>query len=330
MATELALIFIYGHVDNSHHKHMFAFNIGVTWAFTRVRLIKYFYLPIKMRNSARSILISGCSSGIGQCAARMLINRGYRVFAAARNPADVERLQAQGLEGLCLDLDDSTSINAAVDELLSRTDGKLYALFNNGAYGQPGAVEDLSREVLRAQLETNLLGWLELSNRIIPVMRAQGYGRIIQNSSVLGLVALPFRGAYICSKFALEGLTDSLRLELKGSGVYVSLIEPGAIKSHFRANALLALERNIDTESSVHKEKYRGAIRRLKRQGPTAPFTLPADAVVKKLIKALESPHPKPRYYVTLPTYLLSLLRRCLSTRQLDRVLLSISRNDNR
>jgi NAD(P)-dependent dehydrogenase (short-subunit alcohol dehydrogenase family) len=283
-----------------------------------------------MSYSAQSILISGCSSGIGLCAAKMLKNRGYRVFATARNPSDVERLNSQGLESLSMDLDDSASINAAVDELLSRTDGKLYALFNNGAYGQPGAVEDLSRKVLRAQLETNLLGWLELTNRIIPVMRSQGYGRIIQNSSVLGLVALPFRGAYICSKYALEGLTDSLRLELKGSGVYISLIEPGPIESRFRVNALLALQSNIDTQSSVHKEKYQGAIRRLKQQGPTAPFTLPADAVVKKLIKALESPRPKPRYYVTLPTYFLSLLRRCLSTRQLDRVLLSISRKENR
>lgn len=283
-----------------------------------------------MRNSARSILISGCSSGIGLCAAKILKNRGYRVFATARAPSDVACLISQGFESLLLDLDDCASIKTALEELLSRTDGRLYALFNNGAYGQPGAVEDLSREVLRAQLETNLLGWLELSNRVIPVMRSQGYGRIIQNSSVLGLVALPFRGAYICSKYALEGLTDCLRLELKGSGVYVSLIETGPIESCFRANALRALERNIDTESSVHKEKYQGAIHRLKKHGPTTPFTLPADAVVKKLIKALESPRPKSRYYVTFPSYLLGLLSRCLTTRQLDRVLLYISRNENR
>lgn len=283
-----------------------------------------------MRKSDHSVLITGCSSGIGLCAARILKERGYRVFASARKPTDVDRLNAQGLESLNLDLNDSASISAALDEVLTRTDGTLYALFNNGAYGQPGAVEDLSREVLRAQLETNLLGWLELTNRILPVMRSQGFGRIIQNSSVLGFMALPFRGAYTSSKYALEGLTDCLRMELKGSGVHVSLIEPGPIESRFRANALHALRCNIDTEGSVHKEKYLAAIQRLKKQGPAVPFTLPADAVVKKLIKALESPRPKPRYYVTLPTYFLSFLSRCLTTRQLDRVLLTISRKENR
>lgn len=283
-----------------------------------------------MRKSDYTILITGCSSGIGLCAARTLKEHGYRVFATSRDPADVDRLNSEGLESLILDLNDSSSINAALDEVLSRTHGKLYALFNNGAYGQPGAVEDLRREVLREQLETNLLGWLELTNRVIPVMRSQGYGRIIQNSSVLGFVALPFRGAYTASKYALEGLTDCLRLELNGSGVHVSLIEPGPIESRFRANALLALRRNIDTKDSVHKKKYLAAIHRLKQPGPTAPFTLPADAVVKKLMKALESPRPKPRYYVTLPTYFLSILCRCMTTRQLDRVLLAISRNENR
>lgn len=274
--------------------------------------------------SSPTILISGCSSGIGYSAAKTLKKRGYRVFAGARRDSDVERLSAQGLEGLPLDLDNSESINAAVDEVLSRTNGKLYALFNNGAYGQPGAVEDLRREVLRAQLETNLLGWLELTNRLIPVMRAQGQGRIIQNSSMLGLVALPFRGAYNCSKFALEGLTDTLRLELKGTGVHVSLIEPGPIESRFRANALHALEQNINIETSVHRKKYQTNIHRLKKQGPAVPFTLPPEAVIKKLIKALESRRPKPRYYVTVPTHVLSLLRRILPTRQLDRLLIKM------
>ncbi|MEN8130157.1 MAG: SDR family oxidoreductase [Pseudomonadota bacterium] len=274
--------------------------------------------------SSPTILISGCSSGIGYSAAKVLKKRGYRVFAGARKDADVERLSALGLEGLPLDLDDSESINAAVDEVLNRTNGKLYALFNNGAYGQPGAVEDLRREVLRAQLETNLLGWLELTNRLIPVMRAQGQGRIIQNSSMLGLVALPLRGAYNCSKFALEGLTDTLRLELKSTGIHVCLIEPGPIDSRFRANALHALEQNIDIETSVHRKKYQTNIHRLKKQGPAVPFTLPPEAVIKKLIKALESRRPKPRYYVTLPTHILSLLRRALPTRQLDRLLLKM------
>jgi NAD(P)-dependent dehydrogenase (short-subunit alcohol dehydrogenase family) len=238
----------------------------------------------------------------------------------------VDHLETQGFESLQLDLSDSGSVNDTVDEVLERTGGRLYALFNNGAYGQPGAVEDLNREVFRAQLETNLLGWLELTNRIIPVMRKQGRGRIVQNSSVLGLVALPFRGAYVSSKFALEGLTDTLRMELKGTGIHVCLIEPGPIESRFRANALVALKNNIDIENSIHRDRYQAVLDRLQKQGPAVPFTLPPQAVVKKLIKALESRHPKPRYYVTLPTSFLGILKRILSTRQIDRMLLKIAR----
>lgn len=278
----------------------------------------------------RAILITGCSSGIGYCVAHGLKDRGYRVFATARQPGDVERLHREGLESLRLDLDDSATIAAAVDTVLARTHGRLYALFNNGAYGQPGAVEDLSREVLRAQLETNLLGWLELTNRVLPVMRRAGEGRILQNSSVLGLVALPFRGAYNCSKHALEGLTDTLRLELAVSGVHVSLIEPGPIESRFRANAHAAFLKHIDRERSFFRDRYTAAERRLTKAGPAAPFTLPPEAVLKKVIHALESPRPKARYYVTVPTYLFGTLRRLLPTAWLDRVLLSVSRRENR
>ena len=179
--------------------------------------------------ATQSILITGCSSGIGHAAAHALAARGWRVFATARAEADVERLREEGLEALALDLADSASIEAAVEEVRERTGGRLTALFNNGAYGQPGAVEDLSRAVLREQLETNLLGTHELTTRVLPMMRAQGHGRIVQNSSVLGLAALPYRGAYVCSKFALEGLTDTLRQELTGSGIHISLIQPGPI-----------------------------------------------------------------------------------------------------
>ncbi|WP_276315639.1 SDR family oxidoreductase [Ectothiorhodospira shaposhnikovii] len=283
-----------------------------------------------MNPSPKSVLITGCSSGIGHCAARMLRERGFRVFATARRAEDVERLQQEGFEALPLDLDDPESIAAAVEAVLAATGGRLYGLFNNGAYGQPGAVEDLSREVLRKQLETNVLGWLDLTNRVIPVMRAQGEGRIVQNSSVLGLIALPFRGAYTGSKFALEGLTDTLRMELHGSGVHVSLIEPGPITSRFRANAHQAFLAHIDRDNSVFRDKYQAAERRLTKPGPAAPFTLPPEAVVKKLIHALESPRPRARYYVTVPTHLFGTLRRILPTRWLDRILMAVSRGENR
>jgi NAD(P)-dependent dehydrogenase (short-subunit alcohol dehydrogenase family) len=271
--------------------------------------------------TGKSILITGCSSGIGLCVAEGLKDKGYRVFATARKATDVERLTTAGFESLQLDLADPVSIRTAVDDIMDRTNGTLDALFNNGAYGQPGAVEDLSRDVLREQFETNLFGWHELTNRVLPVMRRQGHGRIIQNSSVLGFVALRFRGAYNASKFALEGLTDTLRLELAGTGIHVSLIEPGPIASRFRENAFKAYQRNINPDNSVHREMYRRMEARLTKQGPAVPFTLPAEAVLGKVVHALESRHPKARYYVTFPTYLFAFLKRILTDRALDRVL---------
>ena len=277
----------------------------------------------------RSILITGCSSGIGQCCAEGMKARGWRVFATARKTKDVARLNEEGFESLQLDLDDSDSINRAVEEILARTGGTLDALFNNGAYGQPGAVEDLSRDVLRAQFETNLFGTHELTCKVLPAMRRQGHGRIVQDSSLLGIVSLPYRGAYNASKYALEGLTDTLRLELMGSGIHCSLIEPGPVLSRFRANALEKFRANIPVEGSVHENYYRGVLARLEKKGPAAPFTLPPEAVLKKLIHAVESRRPRPRYYVTFPTYLFGILRRVLSSRALDRVLAAVGRDEN-
>lgn len=280
--------------------------------------------------NSKSVLITGCSSGIGLCVAEGLHQRGYRVFATARHPADVEMLSQRGLEALLLDVSDDDSIDEAVEEILSRTGGTLYALFNNGAYGQPGAVEDLSREALRAQFETNLFGWHALTRKLIPVMRRQGEGRIIKNSSVLGLIVLPFRGAYNASKFALEGLTDTLRLELEGTNIHVSLIEPGPIRSKFRDNAHAAFKKHIDAENSVYREHYAAMEMRLKKEGDGMPFTLPPEAVLKRVIHALESKRPQVRYYVTFPTYLFGTLRRLLPYRWLDRLLLKVSGGGSR
>lgn len=274
---------------------------------------------------ARTVLITGCSSGIGLCVAEGLRERGHRVIASARKAEDVDRLKAKGFEAVQLDLDDSHSVRAGFEQALEITEGRLDVLFNNGAWGLPGAVEDLSREALAAQLETNLLGWLQLTNLAIPIMRRQGFGRIIQNSSVLGFVAMPYRGAYVASKFALEGLTDTLRLELKGSGIDVSLIQPGPIESRFRANSKLAFERWIDYQNSVHAPQYRKQLARLNKPGPAAPFTLPPQAVLKKVVHAIESRRPKPRYAVTVPTHLFAVLKRFLSVRMMDAVLLKAS-----
>lgn len=276
----------------------------------------------------KTILITGCSSGIGYCTAHALHKRGYRVFATARRQQSVEMLLSEGLESLRLDLDDSASIQQAFQDIMHRTGGELYALFNNGAYGLPGAVEDLSREALRAQFETNVLGWLELTNLVLPIMRKQGYGRIIQNSSVLGFAAMPFRGAYNASKYAIEGLSDTLRLELMDSQIFISLIEPGPIATQFRANALKALQKYINVENSAHRDKYLAVLNRLNKPGPAVPFTLPPEAVLKRVIHALEARKPQPRYYVTFPTHLFGFLKRILSVRLLDRLLAKAGNNN--
>ncbi len=274
-----------------------------------------------MTTKMQTILITGCSTGIGYRTAVMLKEQGYRVIASARKEADVARLTQEGFETVQLDLADSTSIINAVKQVTEMTGGKLDGLFNNGAFGQAGAVEDLSREVLREQFETNLFGTHELTNLIIPLMRAQGSGRIIYNSSVLGFVAMSYRGAYNASKYALEGLVDTLRLELKGSNIYLSLIEPGPISSDFRKNAFASYQKNIDSKNSVHKETYLAMEARLQKEGPAAPFTLPADAVVEKVIHAMQSKRPKIRYYVTFPTYLFGFLKRILPASWLDYLL---------
>lgn len=278
-----------------------------------------------MTEPARAILITGASTGIGYYSAKALHQAGYRVIASCRKMADVSRLQAEGLTCIHLDLADPDSVAAAVEKTLTLTHGNLYALFNNGAYGQPGAVEDLTRETLKTQFETNFFGWADLTNRLLPGMIARGQGRIIHNSSVLGFAAMPFRGAYNASKFALEGLADTQRLELRGTGVHVSLIEPGPILSEFRRNALAALEANIDIKSSRHQVGYEKALERLTKVGKAMPGTLGPEAVHRKLVHALESRRPKPRYYVTWPTYLMGSLKRVLSTRMMDRVLARVS-----
>ncbi|BBA33535.1 short chain dehydrogenase/reductase oxidoreductase [Methylocaldum marinum] len=274
-----------------------------------------------MMNQNKTILITGCSSGIGLCAARGLRQRGYRVFATARKDGDVKNLSTEGFEAFRLDLADSHSIGVALDQVLQRSGGSLYALFNNGAYGQPGAVEDLSRAALREQFETNVFGTHELTSLVLPVMRKQGYGRIIQNSSVLGFAAMAYRGAYNSSKYALEGLSDTLRQELAGTGIFVSLVEPGPILSRFRDNAMTMYKKNIDRERSVHRQKYLSMEARLAKEGAAVPFTLGPEAVLKAVIHALESKRPKARYYVTFPTYLFGFLKRVLPDRALDELL---------
>ncbi len=274
-----------------------------------------------MITANKTILITGCSTGIGYQTAVALKARGHHVIATARKPEDVERLKQEGFPALQLNLADSMSIRQAVEDAIALAGGKIDALFNNGAFGQPGAVEDLTRDVLRYQFETNLFGTHELTNLLIPLMRKQGHGRIIYNSSVLGLVAMTYRGAYNASKFALEGLVDTLRLELHGTNIHLSLIEPGPILSDFRKNAFQLYKKNIDATHSFHQQTYKAMETRLQTEGAAVPFTLPASTVADKVIHALESQRPKIRYYVTFPTYLFAFLKRILPASWLDYLL---------
>lgn len=272
----------------------------------------------QVMDTSRSLLVTGSSSGIGLTAARHMRDRGWRVFASCRAQEDCARLRDEGFEAPRLDYADPDSVASGLDQVLEATGGRLDALYNNGAFACPGAVEDLPREALREIFETNLFGWHDLTTRAIPVMRAQGHGRIVNCSSVLGLVGVKWRGAYVATKFALEGLSDVLRLEMAGSGIHVSLIEPGPVTSRIRANSIPHFERWVDWRNSARRDEYEGLLHRLYEERGPDRFELPPEAVAEKLVHALEAKRPRPRYYVTTPTYLSGTLRRLLSTRALD------------
>ncbi|GHA01743.1 short-chain dehydrogenase/reductase [Arenicella chitinivorans] len=267
----------------------------------------------------KTVFITGCSSGIGHASAHLLHQLNFKVVASVRNPNHITRLTDLGIECIHLDLSDEHSVQSAVDYLHGKHPN-LYALVNNGAYGQPGAVEDLSRTALKAQFETNLFGTHDLTQKLLPLLRKQTTARIIQVSSVLGFVALPLRGAYNASKFALEGLSDTLRLELKNTNIEVILIEPGAIDTQFRSNALLQFEQHINPEGSHYMAQYEAARVRLERTEPGR-FALPAASVAKDIHHALTAKRPKLRYRQTLPTIVIAKLKRILSTRMMDKIL---------
>lgn len=266
---------------------------------------------------ARTILITGCSSGIGHCSALGMKERGWRVFATARKPEDIAALEAAGLDALYLDYTEEGSIAAAVERVLATTGGKLDALFNNGGYGQAGALEDVPTAVLRAQFAANFFGWHDLTRRVIPAMRRQGHGRIVMCSSVLGIITMGFRGPYACAKWAVEAYADTLRIELAGSGIHVSAIEPGPIRTRFMATAAARARATIDIEGSVHAAAYRRRLRSMETKGGMTVGELGPEAVLAALVKACESPTPRPQYFVTRPTYWMSWLRRLAPKSQL-------------
>lgn len=269
----------------------------------------------------RTIIVTGASSGIGAHCARALKAEGWRVFATARLPEDIARLEADGIEAFYLDYREPASIAKLADDVLARTGGRLDALFNNGAYSQPGAVEDISTDVLREQFEANFFGWHDLTNRVVPVMRRQGHGRIVHCSSIMGLAPFKYRGPYAASKHALEGLMLCMRAELAGSGVHVSLIEPGPVKSRIAANALGWFLTNVDHENSVHRAAYQAQLDRMKAGGSVSPFKPGPEIVHKALRHALLSQRPKPHYVVTWPARVGVAMKRLLPAAMVYRIL---------
>lgn len=278
---------------------------------------------------SQTILITGCSTGIGYHAAKHLQKQGHTVIATCRRAEDVDRLQKEGLVCYEMDMADSESIQHTF-ETIQHDFFQIDVLFNNAAFGLPGAVEDLSRDAMRYQFETNVFGTQELTNLIIPMMRRQGGGKIVYNSSILGFAAMPYRGAYNASKFAIEGFADTLRLEVKSDNIHVSLIEPGPIISQFRANAYAQYKRWIAGKPSAHQSNYDSMEKRLETEGASAPFTLGPEAVTAALEHAIKSQRPKIRYPITFPTHLFAWLKRFMPARALDWALLKASGDGKR
>lgn len=265
----------------------------------------------------KNILITGCSSGIGLETAILLKNQGYNVFATARKKKDVKMLKELGFDAIKLDVTKYETITDSIEYILNKTK-TIDVVFNNAGYGQIGALQDIETKYLKEQFETNLFGLHELTRQILPIMKKQGYGKIINHSSVLGLISLKYRGPYNASKYAIEGLTDTLRLELKGSNIFVSLLNTGPVTSKFRDNAVEKFKKSVDIENSEYKEIY---LENLKQNKSEVPFNLEAIEVAKKVEKIIKVKRPKPRYYITKATYILGGLKRVLSTNQLDFIL---------
>ena len=272
--------------------------------------------------SKKNILITGCSSGIGYDVAHYLHENGYKVYATARKQKDVERLNSEGLDAYKLDVTSASDIEEMLSIIVSN-DSAIYAVFNNAGYGQPGALEDISTDVLKEQFETNLFGLHELTRQSLSIMRKQGYGRIIQHSSVLGIIALRFRGAYNASKYAIEGLCDTLRLELMDTDIYVCTVNTGPVHSDFRKNAIIKFKQNVTHLGSNYEEEYKKELLDTQTKDDDI-FTKDSIVVIRNILDALESKKPKPRYYNTFATHLLGSLKRVLTTSVLDKVLYKI------
>lgn len=269
----------------------------------------------------QNILITGCSSGIGLETAKILHKNNYKVWATVKDEKDLTIFEEMGIKALKLDVREKSDIKTVLNEIL-KEDKKLDAVFNNAGFGQPGAVEDITTEVLKEQFETNFFGLHEVTIQCMKIFRNQGFGKVMQHSSVLGIISLKYRGAYNASKYAIEGLADTMRLEVMASNIFISTINTGPVTSKFRENALEKFRKNIDIENSFHTSVYKKELKdRLENDKDTTPFNLPASSVGNIVLKIMQTEKPKPRYYVTKATYILGFAKRVLSTSFLDKLL---------
>lgn len=268
-----------------------------------------------------SVLITGCSSGIGRDTAVVLKGMGWDVIASARKPTDVDLLRKQGFKAVLIDNNDDASIEAGMRSAVEMAEGgRVWGVFCNAGYGQPGALEDVTSRGMEQQLRTNVVGTHSLLRLAVKHMGSAGGGRILVNSSVLGVVGMKYRGAYVASKFALEGMADVLRMEVRDLGIDVCLIEPGPVYTRFRANGLKVFHEHVEVEGSRHAKRYEGLVKKLSTEGPVVPFTMTSRRCGEIAAKALTCARPRARYRATVQTRVFSVLKRVLPTRWLDAV----------
>ena len=267
---------------------------------------------------SEAVLITGCSSGIGHATAELLARDGWTVYATARNSETLADLKALGCRTLPLDVTDEASMSAAVNAVIA-AEGAVGVLINNAGYSQSGAVESVPLDAVRRQFETNVFGLIRMCQLVLPGMRDQQWGRIVNLSSMGGRLTFPGGGLYHASKYAVEALSDALRFEVQGFGVRVIVIEPGLIVTNFGDTAAGSVEQAGGPYADFNRDVAR-AIEDV-YQGPLAKLGAGPDAVAKTIAGALNSEHPKTRYPVTVSAHLMINQRRLMPDRLWDRVM---------
>jgi NAD(P)-dependent dehydrogenase (short-subunit alcohol dehydrogenase family) len=271
-------------------------------------------------NVSKAVLITGCSSGIGWATAKRLSEVGWRVYATARNVEKIAPLEESGCRLLALDVTDEGSMISAVDEV-EREEGAVGALVNNAGYSQSGAVEAVPMEKVRAQFETNVFGLVRMCQLVLPGMRRQGYGRIVNISSMGGKLTFPGAGYYHATKHAVEAISDALRFEVDGFGIKVSVIEPGLIRTGFANAAIGSMDGQAEGPYAGFDEAVAQATTENYEQGPISRLAGEPDAVAEAIERALSSTSPRSRYAVTPSARLFLGLRRLLPDRAWDAAL---------